>query len=110
MFAPIFLLHKVKARPSLGVLIIDALHYLEAGSKHDVTGGDAWDSLTDIIDFLTRLLTVASQIALILNLSRSSGGPIFAIICLIKPMFDTAFTRNLWDKGAFCSTLSNLQA
>ena len=84
--------------------------FIEAGSKHDVTGDDAWGSLTEIIRFLTGLLTVASQIALILNLSRSTGGPIFAMICIIKPIVDTVFTRDLWDKGVFCSTLSNLQA
>ena len=84
--------------------------FIEAGSKHDVSGGDAWNSLTEIIRFLTALLTVTSQIALILNLSRSTGGPIFAMVCIIKPMVDTVFARDLWDKSAFCSTLSNLQA
>ena len=84
--------------------------FIEVGSKHEVKGNDAWDSLTQIIHFLTRLLTVASEIALILNLSRSTGGPIFVIICLIKPIVDTVLTRDLWGKGAFCSTISNFQA
>ena len=74
---------------------------------HDVRGSDAWDSLTEI-NFLNRLLAVASQIALILNLSRSTGGPIFPIICFINTIVNVMFTRELWDKGAFCSPLSNL--
>ena len=84
--------------------------FIEAGSKHDVRGSDAWDSFTEIINFLTSLLTVVSLIALILNLSRSTGGPIFPIICFINPIVNVMFTRELWDKGAFCSPLSNLQA
>ena len=79
--------------------------FIEAESKPSVRGTDAWDSLEQIFDFLTRLLSVASQITLILNLSRSTGGLTFAIICLIKPIFNAVFTRNLWDKGTFCSTL-----
>ena len=67
-------------------------------------GSDAWDSLTHIVYFLTRILTVASQIALILNLSRSTGGPIFAIICFVKPIIDTVYGRDLWDKGVFYLT------
>ena len=74
-------------------------------------GRDAWESLKQIIYFLTKLLTFTSQIALILNLSRSTGGPIFTIICFIKPLVDTVFARDVWGSmGAFCSTLSNLQA
>lgn len=76
-------------------------------------GHDAWNSLSQIIKFLTGLLTISSQIALILNLSRSTGGPIntFAMICFIKPIFETVFSYSLGDKGTFsgCSTLSNLQ-
>ena len=72
--------------------------FIEAESKPSVRGTDAWDSLEQIFDFLTRLLSVASQITLILNLSRSTGGLTFAIICLIKPIFNAVFTRNLWDK------------
>ena len=102
MFASIFLLHKVNASSTLCISIIDALPlFIEAASKHDVKGSDAWDSLTQIIDFLTGLLTVTSQIALISNLSRSAGGPIFAIICLIKPIVNLVFTSDLWDKGAY---------
>ena len=74
---------------------------------HDVRGSDAWDSLTEI-NFLNRLLAVASQIALILNLSRSTGGPLFPVICFINTIVNVMFTRELWDKGAFCSPLSNL--
>ena len=78
--------------------------FIEAGGKHGVRGSDAWDSLTQIIQFFTVLVTVASQIGLILNLSRSTGGPFFAIICFMKPIVDTMYARDLRDKGAFCST------
>ena len=107
MLAPIYLLRKVKTTPSLLVLIIDTPFIKEVGSKHDVRGSDAWDSLTQIFYFLTRLLTVSSQVALILNLSRSTGGPIFAIICFMKPIVETLYARDLWDKGAFCSTFKH---
>ena len=70
-------------------------------------GSDAWDSLTQIIYFFTKLLTVASQIALILNLSRSAGGPIFAIVCFMKPIIDTMYARELWDKGVFPFTFKH---
>ena len=64
--------------PSLAVLIqvIYALLVIEAESKHNMRGSDTWNSLTEIISSITTLLTVAHQIALILNLSRSTGGPI----------------------------------
>ena len=70
-------------------------------------GSDAWDSLTRILFFFTMIVTVASQIALILNLSRSTGGLIFAIICFMKPIVDTMYARNLWHNGAFCSTVKH---
>ena len=74
-----------------------------------MTASDAWDSFTDIISFFARLLTITSEIALILTLSRSTGGPIFVILCLINPIVNLSFARELWDKGAFRSSLSNLQ-
>ncbi|KAF8803164.1 P-loop containing nucleoside triphosphate hydrolase protein [Phlegmacium glaucopus] len=73
----------------------------EAASKHDVKASDAWESLATIIRFLTQLLSVASHLALIFNLSRSTGGPFFAIICVIKPIVNTVYARDLWDKVCF---------
>lgn len=84
-----------------------AIFFTEAGSKQEVNASDAWESLSGIISFFTQLLTVGSQIALILNLSRSTGGPLFAIICIIKPIVNTVFARDLWNKGAFPTTLNS---
>ena len=69
---------------------------------------DAWDSFRRIIDLLSSLLTLATQIAMILKLSWSIGGPFFPIICVIKPIVGTVFSRDLWDKGMSFTTLLHL--
>ncbi|KAF8163821.1 P-loop containing nucleoside triphosphate hydrolase protein [Crassisporium funariophilum] len=43
----------------------------------------------------------ASQIALIAHLSRTTGGPFFALLCVTKPLFSAFFSRMLWDKVCF---------
>ena len=72
--------------------------------KQEITAKDAWRSFIDIIEFLTTLLAISTHIALIVKLSESSGGPFFPIICVIKPIFNIAFSRVLWDKSTFFTT------
>ena len=77
---------------------------IEAGSKQEVEAEDAWNSFTTVIAFLTHVLSAATQIALIVNVSRSTGGPFFAFLCLVKPIFNVVSSRNVWDMGTFSTT------
>lgn len=72
---------------------------LEVASTPEGSASDAWQSLEDIIRFLTELLTVFSQLALIVHLSRHTGGPIFALLCISKPITSAVFAKYIWDKG-----------
>ena len=73
--------------------------------KEEVVAREAWNSFVTIIGFLTTLLTISTQMALIVELSWSTGGPFFLIICVIKPIFNIFLSRVLWDKGTFSVTV-----
>jgi len=75
--------------------------YIEVESAQEISAHDAWDALEEIVTFMTELLTTSSQLALIVHLSRTTGGPMFALLCIGKPLIDAAFARALWDKGTF---------
>ena len=78
---------------------------MEAGSKQEVEAIDAWYSLMKIIDFFAQVLSLTTQIALFVNVSQLTGGPFFAIVCVVKPIFIVVFRPNLFDSGTFSTTL-----
>ncbi|CAA7271172.1 unnamed protein product [Cyclocybe aegerita] len=74
---------------------------LEATSSSDISANDAWEAISNVISFFSELFKVASQLLLILHLSRTSGGLAFALLCVVKPVF-SAMTYTTWlDKVCF---------
>ncbi|KAJ3508569.1 hypothetical protein NLJ89_g5683 [Agrocybe chaxingu] len=73
----------------------------EATSSSDISANDAWGAISKVISFFTELFKIASQLLLILHLSRTSGGLTFVLICVVKPVF-SAMTYTTWlDKVCF---------
>jgi hypothetical protein len=54
------------------------------------------------------LVDIFSSLALFLLVLDSTrtyqGGPLFAILCIMKPIFSMALSRYLWTKRMCCST------
>ncbi|PPQ71993.1 hypothetical protein CVT24_008263 [Panaeolus cyanescens] len=73
----------------------------DKSSESEATPDNAWYSLNDIISFFSSILSALSQIALIFHLSRSTGGPLFAILCILRPVVSLLGTRTIWDKAAY---------
>lgn len=44
-------------------------------------------------------MSTASQLVVVFQMSKSTGGPLFTILCLAKPLASTMYGRTLWDKG-----------
>lgn len=68
-------------------------------SAQEISAKAAWDALEQIVLFMTELLTTSSQLVLIFHLSRTTGSPMFALLCIGKPLISATFARTLWDKG-----------
>ena len=73
----------------------------EPGSKKQTSSGEIWQAVDSMIRFLTQLFKTMSQLALIVHISRSAGGPIFALMCIARPMFSALYARGLWDKSKY---------
>jgi hypothetical protein len=73
----------------------------EPGSKKQTTSREIWEAVDSMIRFFTQLLKTMSQLALIVHISRSAGGPLFALMCIVRPLFSALFTRALWDKSKY---------
>ncbi|KAK0209689.1 P-loop containing nucleoside triphosphate hydrolase protein [Armillaria fumosa] len=58
---------------------------------------DALASFTGIVDFLSDVTKAMSQLALIVQASRSTGSPLFTALCLMKPLFLALTGRTLWN-------------
>ncbi|KAJ3513132.1 hypothetical protein NLJ89_g3120 [Agrocybe chaxingu] len=91
-----FELHLMKAKLSK-----DLPTSQEASSSSDISAFQAWRAFADVISFFTEMFKTASQLALIVHLSRESGGPLFALLCIIKPIFSAMTFRAWWDKVCF---------
>ncbi|KAF8194623.1 hypothetical protein BJ912DRAFT_1040726 [Pholiota molesta] len=83
-----FNLYLMKAK-----LQVDIPTSQEIASTPEGSASDAWQSLEDIIRFLTELLTVFSQLALIAAL--------FALLCISKPITSALFAKYIWHKVCF---------
>ncbi|KAF9035444.1 P-loop containing nucleoside triphosphate hydrolase protein [Panaeolus papilionaceus] len=57
--------------------------------------------LSHIISFFSSVLASISQILLIFHLSRTTGGPIFAILCILRPVVGLLGTKSMWDKACY---------
>lgn len=74
---------------------------VDPAEQSKVTAGQAWDSFLGLLQFSSLILTVTSQFVLIIHLSRrDSGGPLFALICLLRPLISTLVGKdNVWNRG-----------
>lgn len=70
----------------------------EPGSKKQTSSREIWQAVDTLIRFFTQLLKTTSQLALIVHISRSAGGPLFALMCIARPLFSALFAQALWDK------------
>ena len=50
---------------------------------------------------MTGILSTSSHIALIFNLSRSVGSPLFALACIAQPVITSLSSSSFWDKGMY---------
>ncbi|KAH9484595.1 ATP-dependent lipid A-core flippase [Psilocybe cubensis] len=71
------------------------------GNKQEATASQAWDCLQNIINFATMMLKSFSQLLLIFHISRSNGGPFFAILCASEPISSVLFSRSAWNQVCF---------
>jgi len=70
----------------------------ENSTKSRISARDAWESFDEIVRFVTELIMMASQLAFIIQSSRSTGGPFFALLCVAKPIMCAVSSRSLWSK------------
>ncbi|PBK60555.1 P-loop containing nucleoside triphosphate hydrolase protein [Armillaria solidipes] len=78
-------------------LRIDLPTSQEPRSQVRATSHDAWASFEGIVGFVTDVMKVLSQLVLIVQASRSTGSPLFAALCIMKPLFLTVTGRTLWN-------------
>ncbi|KAK0435827.1 P-loop containing nucleoside triphosphate hydrolase protein [Armillaria borealis] len=78
-------------------LRIDLPTSQEPRSQVRATSHDAWASFEGIVGFVTDVMKVLSQLVLIVQASRTTGSPLFAALCIMKPLFLTVTGRTLWN-------------
>ncbi|KAK0219591.1 P-loop containing nucleoside triphosphate hydrolase protein [Armillaria nabsnona] len=85
-------------------LRIDLPTSQEPRSKVRATSHDAWTSFEGIVEFLNNVMKALSQLVLIVQVSRSTGSPLFAAVCIMKPVFLTLTQRTLWNTAHIVHT------
>ncbi|TFK63113.1 P-loop containing nucleoside triphosphate hydrolase protein [Pluteus cervinus] len=66
--------------------------------RSGVTAKVAWDTLKNLFSVGGHVLEIAGGLSFLFRLSTSnSEGPIFAALCLTKPILTILFTPGLWD-------------
>ncbi|KAJ3562715.1 hypothetical protein NP233_g9397 [Leucocoprinus birnbaumii] len=78
----------------------DLAHKNTPTANSKVSAALAWTSFTSIVRHVSYVMTVMTQLALILHLSASGDvGPFFAFICLIQPIVYSIMGKSLWNEG-----------
>ncbi|KAK0492620.1 P-loop containing nucleoside triphosphate hydrolase protein [Armillaria luteobubalina] len=85
-------------------LRIDLPTSQEPRSKVRASSDDAWTSFEEIVDFLNNVMRALSQLVLVVQVSRSTGSPLFAAVCIMKPIFLTLTRRTLWNTAHIVHT------
>ncbi|KAK0191810.1 hypothetical protein F5146DRAFT_1050380 [Armillaria mellea] len=85
-------------------LRIDIPTSQEPRSKVRATSNDAWASFEGIVEFLNNVMKALSQLVLITQVSRCTGSPLFAAVCITKPVFLTLTQRTLWNTAHIVHT------
>jgi hypothetical protein len=74
----------------------------ENTSKSGVRSDDAWTAFREIINVLAEGFSTVTQLAFIVQLSRSNyGGPIFGAFCIAKPVLNLFLHELLWSKSQY---------
>ncbi|KAJ3556012.1 hypothetical protein NP233_g12074 [Leucocoprinus birnbaumii] len=65
----------------------------------NVSAKEAWTAFEEVLQHISTVLTVVSQLGLIFYVSaQDKGGILFALLCLLHPIVSTLVTRSLWNK------------
>lgn len=89
------------ALPFSNLALNSLLMDLDPAKQSRVTASQAWDSFQGLLQFSSLVMTVISQFALVFHLSRrDSGGPLFALICMLRPIIATLMSKHdVWNRG-----------
>lgn len=61
----------------------------------------AWDSFSAIISFLSQITSMCVQVILIAQTAREFGHLSFALVCILKPLYDSLCQDRLWGYEYF---------
>lgn len=65
-----------------------------------VEAAEAWEIFGKLVNMMVSVLSTLSHVIFIAYFAtHQSGGHLFAILCITKPLFTLLTTRNLWDQG-----------
>jgi hypothetical protein len=65
-----------------------------------ISADSAWTAFREITDVFAEMFSIAAQLVLIVQLSRSNyGGSIFAAFCIAKPVLNLFLHELLWSKS-----------
>ncbi|KAF9552400.1 P-loop containing nucleoside triphosphate hydrolase protein [Agrocybe pediades] len=65
-------------------------------STQGVTAAQAWKALEGILDFIRVLISTSSELFLIFYISSSSGGFLFALLCISRPLASTVLSKSFF--------------
>ncbi|KAG5641691.1 hypothetical protein DXG03_004423 [Asterophora parasitica] len=86
-------IHLMQAR-----LRLDLSSAQDPDNNVNISAYDAWTAFEAIVAFFGQILTSVSQLILIVHISRSNGGLLFAVLCIAKPFLRIFFTKSVWSK------------
>jgi hypothetical protein len=72
---------------------------MDPTNKGRVSSYDAWSAFETVVEFFANILTSISQLTVIMHASRATGGPLFALLCIAKPLLRTFHFQSIWGQG-----------
>ncbi|KAK0463142.1 uncharacterized protein EV420DRAFT_1732696 [Desarmillaria tabescens] len=71
----------------------------ETKSKSNASAQHAWRAFEDVVCSLQQIVTTGSELALIVQACRATESPLFAVLCIAKPLYHGFGTRSLYNQA-----------
>ena len=69
------------------------------GGRFDNSPHNVWYCFLEFVNLVTEIFTTLALFLYVLDTTRSyEGGPLFALLCVMKPIVSVTFQKYLWNK------------
>ncbi|KAK0463466.1 P-loop containing nucleoside triphosphate hydrolase protein [Desarmillaria tabescens] len=80
---------------------LESQRFLDTKGPQDPGNNSVWASFSAMLFFFSRITSMCANLVLIVRTSREFGHPLFALVCILQPLYDNLSADYLWGYDFF---------